>query len=140
MGTVVHKAPHSFHQHGISTYWHRLVQRLPNFFVWLQSFQREWSTWASRTSRTTLSPWSTWASRTSMTTWSPWPGPGLATSLFRRGSVWVPATWLSSVSQDTLWSPRRHRRHAWRETQVILAELQRWKDGKLRGTFKRKCK
>merc|ERR1712156_1122926 len=108
MGTVVHKAPHSFHQHGISTYWHRLVQRLPKIFVWLQSFQREWSTWASRTSRTT---------------WSPWPGPGLATSLFRTGRVRIPATWLSSVSQDTLWSSERHRRHACRETQVILAEF-----------------
>merc|ERR1712156_447652 len=33
----------------------------------------------------------------------------------------VAATWISSVSQDNLWSPRRHRRHACGEAQVILA-------------------
>ena len=50
-------------------------------------------------------------------------------NLIRAGRVQVPATWISSVSQDTLWSPRRHRRHAWRETQVIFAEMEREREG-----------
>ena len=50
-------------------------------------------------------------------------------SLFLTGRVHDPAPWLSSVRQDPLWSSGRHRRHACRETQVIVAKMEREREG-----------